>query len=87
MLKESDHAYVMYEVVKCHDSIRNINKIEPDCTGDSCKSVDPKCARPSEIEEWLKKKKIVLRTANQSIDLSKPLDSKKDLEIYKNNVV
>lgn len=45
----------MYEVLRCQDENRNINKIE-NCVGDDCE-VDPKCATDDKIEEWMKYKK------------------------------
>ena len=40
-LKDS-HAYIVYEISKCHDSIRNTDLIDG-CIGYDCE-VDPKCA-------------------------------------------
>jgi hypothetical protein len=83
ILSKADHAYVVYEVVKCHDNIRNHKKIDPSCTGDECQTVDPKCAYPDEIEKWTRRKRIVLKTENQSINLNEPR-SGEEVPIMKN---
>ena len=58
MLKE--HAFVIYEVLKCHDDIRDTSPLDPDCDPDEeeCEPVDPPCATMEEINEYIDTKLI-----------------------------
>ena len=69
---EADHSFVMLEVLKCHDGIRNKTKLEsthPDCKEDDCE-VDPKCAQDTAITTWRQKKKLIIKMLNENIDMS-----------------
>ena len=58
-----DHSYVVYEIIKCHDAIRNTDPI-PGCKGNDCE-VDPQCAKePGAIDDWIKKKRLVFKVIN-----------------------
>ena len=62
--EEKDHAYVIYEVMKCHNDLRDISYI-PGCVGDDDKcQVDPPCAGRYERNRWLKNKRMAFRVLN-----------------------
>ena len=68
----ADHSFVMLEVLKCHDEIRNKSKLDPsdpNCKQDDCE-VDPKCADDTAITTWRQKKKLVVKMLNENVDMS-----------------
>ena len=72
--RAKDHAYLIYEIQKCQDHLRNKTKIT-DCVGgeeegeqEDCE-VDPKCASEGEIRTWLEKKKAVFKVINNQVNL------------------
>ena len=69
---KADHSFVMLEVFKCHDDIRNKTKLDtsdPNCKEDDCE-VDPKCADDAAITTWRQKKKLVVKMLNENVDMS-----------------
>ena len=58
------HSYLIYEIHRCHESLRDTTKLDPECVGDSCESVDPECAEEEGIDEWLRTKKAMFRLLN-----------------------
>ena len=63
-LRYNTHAYVIIEVLKCNDSIRNKHQIDPNCVGGNCQTMDPECATKDQIETWISKKRITFKIIN-----------------------
>ena len=68
-----DNAYVIYEILKCDNSIRNTNQLDPNChdetaPGGKCETVDPECAPAKAIRQWIRKKRASFMVINNKID-------------------
>lgn len=64
MMESIDHSFIMYEIERCTDAIRNQNKLDSTCEGSECATVDPKCAGSKEMEKWTKRKRIAFTSLN-----------------------
>lgn len=64
-----DHSYLIYEIHRCHEAIRNTTQIDPDCMS-NCTTVDPPCASSSEIDEYTQYKKAMFRVIDTKVDYS-----------------
>ena len=62
-----DYAYIIFEVMKCQDELRNTTLVEG-CDGNDCQ-VDPPCADEADITEWLSKKKISFTVIDNQVNL------------------
>ena len=55
-LLKQRHAYLQYEVTRCTEEARK--KVDPNCKGRNCKSLDPPCAGRKELDRWLATKHL-----------------------------
>ena len=70
---EVQHAFVRYELVRCHKEIRDMTQLDPNCDeeyGGSCDRIDPECASLKEINEWTLRKRLKYKVINSKVDLS-----------------
>ena len=63
------HAYIIYEVIKCQESLRNMDLI-PGCKGADC-TVDPECASTPQIKDWVDKKRIQFTYIQNKVNLAR----------------
>ena len=71
---KNDHAYVIYEIQRCHETIRNITQI---CHSGTCVTKDPPCALEVEIDQWIKTKKVMFRMINSRVSFTDWVESSK----------
>ena len=57
-IMKQDHAYLIYFVRRCVDERRNKKLLDPTCDSNLgvCETVDPPCADPQDIDEWIEEK-------------------------------
>ena len=66
---EKDTSFIVYEIYRCHNDIRDKRPNPKGCvTADDCE-IDPPCADPTQIDEWLLKKRLNLKVINSSANL------------------
>ena len=60
---------MIYEILRCHDDIRNTTLVDESCdpNAEECETVDPQCASEEEIDEWIERKKTNFRIVNNKI--------------------
>ena len=67
IIHKTPHAYIVYEVYRCNEEMRDKTPI-PNCKGNDCE-VDPKCAEPQEIDEWLSHKRMAFQYIDNKVNL------------------
>ena len=68
---EHNYAMFIYEIERCHENLRNKDKLNPLCKdeegAETCDRVDPPCAKESQIDKWLSHKKAMYRVINNKM--------------------
>ena len=61
---KNKHSYLIYEIHRCRPDERDMNKVDPSCSGEKCLTVDPECASEKEIDDWTKNKRAMFKLLN-----------------------
>ena len=66
----NDSSFLIYEISRCNNDLRNMDPLDITCTGNSCETVDPPCASETEIDKWTESKRAMFRIINNKIDIN-----------------